>query len=146
MIAAIIAVALVVLLSIGIFLYYKKCFSKSEDPSKVDGNQIPNTSASVIGSSSKLEDVFEDQYHPKSNALDLVMHADINFRKGSNDVVQEVTVEDEASDVCSPDKHQETEEGGAGYLHTKAGEGKMKDDTPLHDSDLDPKAMLDFKS
>ena len=52
MIAAIIAVALVVLLSIGIFLYYKKCFAKNEDPSKVDRNQIPNTSASVIGSSS----------------------------------------------------------------------------------------------
>jgi hypothetical protein len=60
MIAAIIAVALVILLSIGIFLYYKKCFAKSEDPSKVDGIQVPNTSASVIGSSSKLDDVFED--------------------------------------------------------------------------------------
>ena len=60
MIAAIIAVALVILVSIGIFLYYKKCFAKSEDPSKVDGIQVPNTSASVIGSSSKLDDVFED--------------------------------------------------------------------------------------
>ena len=60
MIAAIIAVALVILLSIGIFLYYKKCFAQSEDPSKVDGIQVPNTSASVIGSSSKLDDVFED--------------------------------------------------------------------------------------
>lgn len=143
MIAAIIAVALVVLLSIAIFLYYKKCFAKSEDPSKVDGSQIPNTSASVVGSSSKLDDVFEDQYHPKSNALDLVMHADINFRKGNNDVINEVTVEDEASEA-SPDKHQDTEEGGAGNLHTIAGEGKMKDDTPLHESD--PKGMLDFRS
>ena len=74
------------------------------------------------------------------------MHADINFRKGNNDMIQEATVEDEGSEACSPDKHQDTEEGGAGHMHTKAGEGKMKDDTPLHDSEVDPKAMLDFRS
>ena len=34
------------------------------------------------------------------------MHADINFRKGNNDVINEVTVEDEASET-SPDKHQD---------------------------------------
>lgn len=71
------------------------------------------------------------------------MHADINFRKGNKDSIQEATVEEEASEV-SPDKHQDTEEGGAGNLHTIAVEGKIKDDTPLHESE--PNGMLDFRS
>ncbi len=114
MIAAIVAVALVVVLSVGIFLYYKKCFAKTE--SSDGGVQVPNTSTSVIGSASKLDDVFEEQYHPKSNALDLVMNGDINFQKAANnnDVIQEVTVEDEASEANSPDKHQDTQEGDHG--------------------------------
>jgi hypothetical protein len=150
MIAAMCTVVLVVLLSLGIFIYYRKC-SKTPIPDGSTG--VPNTSVSnsvVGGSSSKLDDVYEDQYHPKANA-DLIMHGDIdfNFKKkktiDADPVISEAAAsnEEDSEGDASPDRHRVNTEDDSdrGIVFTKAGEGAMKEDTPLHDGEAAVKSF-----
>jgi hypothetical protein len=83
---------------------------------------------------------------------DLIMPGDINFtlKKNNTNYVDSIISEaaasnDEDSEYnASPDKqraHTEDDSNG-GIFFTKAGDGTMKENTPLHEGELDPKQVV----
>ncbi len=99
--------------------------------------QVPNISVSASVSASPatngFDEMFEDQYHPKSDIVDIYgVNGDIIIKKIN-----------EADDVVE-EEDDDDENGGAnngvhgilptdGELHTQEHDKKMQDDTPLRD-------------